>query len=245
MTTGNSDRPEEMGAFFDARAAGYDEHMRKTIPEFDAFYDAVAGCLPATDEALAILDLGIGTGAEVVPLLERAPNATITGIDLSAEMLTRLRSKHASRLDRLDLRQASYQDVDFGASSYDAVVSVMALHHHTESDKLALYRRIRRALRPGDRFVNGDYIVPEKEVAEHAAALRSAMGSMAGTLPEKMTEAVFAGTYHVDIPLSLDREIDLLERAGFASIAAVHRTSHAAVLVAEAADETHPTGTAG
>jgi len=229
----NAERPEEMVSFFDARAAGYDEHMRETIPDFDAFYVAVAGAVPRTDAPIEILDLGIGTGAEIEPLLARTPNACIVGVDVSGEMLALLRAKHASRLSRIDLVHASYQDIDFGDSTYDAVVSVMTLHHHTASDKLALYRRIRAALKPGGRFVNGDYIVSPDEAAEHVTGFRQAMGAMAGSLPEAMTEEAFAGTYHVDIPLSLDREIDLLTRAGFIEIEVVHRTPHAAAIVAE------------
>jgi hypothetical protein len=43
----DNETPEEMAAFFDARAAGYDDHMRHEVfpgPTFEQFYQAV--CSP-------------------------------------------------------------------------------------------------------------------------------------------------------------------------------------------------------
>jgi len=147
-----------MADFFDARVDGYDEHMRANVETFDAFYEAIGAACPRTDASIEVLDLGIGTGLELGPLFARAPGARVTGIDVSAGMLARLRAKYADRIDQLCLVQASFLDVDLRREAYDLVVSSMALHHWLAEKKLGFYRRIFDALRPGGRFVNGDYV---------------------------------------------------------------------------------------
>lgn len=83
------ERPEAMADFFDARAAGYDNHMRGYIfteTTFVQFYQAVAAPIAETDQPIRILDLGCGTGLEIETILRRAPNALITGVGVSSKM---------------------------------------------------------------------------------------------------------------------------------------------------------------
>ena len=55
---------EKMDAFFEARLAGYEEHMLNNIESAVEFYPFTADCLPDIPEA-KILDLGCGTGLEL------------------------------------------------------------------------------------------------------------------------------------------------------------------------------------
>ena len=88
MSVESEEKTEELAAFFDARAAGYDEHMRDNIfPDtFTQFYPAISLPIEETAEPLHILDLGCGTGLEIEALLHRVPNASITGVDVSEKM---------------------------------------------------------------------------------------------------------------------------------------------------------------
>ena len=216
-------QPEPMGEFFDRRAEGYDEHMRRSVESFDAFYDAVADAVDATDAPVRILDLGVGTGLEVERILERAPNAQVTGVDLSTGMLTRLKRKLATRLSQIRLVHDSFLGFEFGDAVYDAVVSVMALHHWLPDVKRQLYRRIYVALRPGGRFVNGDYIVD-------ADTLRR----MKGTSFRIVAPSGHDGDtpHHIDIPLPFEVESALLRDVGFTEITVPFATTTACVLVA-------------
>ena len=81
-----SEIPEEMAAFFDARAAGYDDHMRDNVftdTTFAQFYQAVSAPIEETHEPLKILDLGCGTGLEIEALFQ--PLARRTGFALAYE----------------------------------------------------------------------------------------------------------------------------------------------------------------
>jgi tRNA (cmo5U34)-methyltransferase len=141
---------EGMAEFFDARVATYDDHMREIAEDFDGYYGAIAEALPATDAPVSILDLGIGTGLELALLFRRLPNARVTGIDLSAKMLAELRRKHEDRAGQIRTIRSSFLELDLGAGIYAHAVSSMALHHHLFDEKVALYRRIRRACLPGE-----------------------------------------------------------------------------------------------
>jgi tRNA (cmo5U34)-methyltransferase len=215
-----------MGAFFDHRAAGYDAHMQRSVVSFEAFYAAVAQPIPRTQTVLHVLDVGCGTGLELDPIFGRAPNVRITGIDLSEGMLAALRGKFAARMDQITLTQGSYLDTPFGEGGYDYAVSVMTLHHLLPPRKALLYTKIRRALKPGGGYIEGDYVVSKAEEERLTNAFRQTADS-AGPGAE-------AGAYHLDIPLALETQRRLLLEAGFAGVEVIWHEGEAAVYVARA-----------
>ena len=226
MSSESSDGPEKMAAFFDARAAGYDAHMQRSVASFEDFYAAVAQPIPRTQRALRILDIGCGTGLELDPIFERAPNARVTGIDLSERMLAALREKYAARMDRITLIQGSYLETPFEEGGYDYAVSVMTLHHLLPPRRALLYAKIRHALKLGGSYVEGDYVVSKAEEERLINALRRKADS-AGPGGE-------AGAYHVDIPLALETQRRLLIEAGFAGVEVIWHEGEAAVYVVQA-----------
>ncbi len=78
---------EEMRSFFNLRAEGYEKHMEDAINSFEEYYKLVSSTLKYTEEVIEILDLGCGTGLELEEIFNKAPNARVTCIDLSEEML--------------------------------------------------------------------------------------------------------------------------------------------------------------
>lgn len=207
---------ERMEQFFNVRAAGYDDHMRAHVERFEAFYAAVAEAVPRSKQEIDLLDLGIGTGLELPAILRRLPNARITGIDVSCEMLRQLHGKYPKR--ELRLIEGSFTQIDLGRSEADVVVSTMALHHWLPEAKASIYRRIAEVLRPGGCFVNGDYIERFEESNRRIEAYlsRSDLGRE---------------LHHFDLPLTVEDEIQLLQNAGLGRIRIPYRTSRAAVFV--------------
>ena len=209
--------PERMADFFDSRAQGYEAHMERSVASFDRFYAAIASPVPKTQERLSILDVGCGTGLELEAILSRAPNAVVTGIDVSARMLDKLRERYERRSEQLHLIQGSYLEVPLGESRYDYAVAVMTLHHLLPTRKLELYRRIRRALKREGGYVEGDWVVsPEEE-----EGYRSRYEELVLTLSRERAierEAPDEGSYHIDVPLSLETETRLLVEAGYNTV---------------------------
>ena len=132
---------EDMNGFFAARVDTYEAHMSV----WDKAYGRVAELTPG--DCGPLLDLGCGTGLELDRIFARWPELAVTGVDLCAAMLEKLRAKHAGR--RLELRCADYLAMDLGAEQYGAVVSVESLHHFTPEQKLELYKKI--SCRPAAR----------------------------------------------------------------------------------------------
>jgi tRNA (cmo5U34)-methyltransferase len=212
-----------MAEFFDRRAASYDEHMRRSVAEFSDFYRNVAKPIRRTEEPIAILDLGCGTGLELAFIFEKAPNARITGVDLSREMLAKLSEKHRDKGEQITLVRASFLDFEIGEERWDYIVSVMAMHHLTRGEKLRLYRAIHKGLKPGGLYIEGDYVVTEEEEEESLKRYAE--------FRRKYPEAA-NGAYHIDIPFSPGTQVRLLLAAGFAEAEVGWNNGKAAVFVA-------------
>lgn len=218
-----TDRPEEMAEFFNQRSNGYDQHMEENVAGFGDFYHQVAKPLPETKQELRILDLGCGTGLELEGVFQRAPNAQITAVDLSPGMLAELERKYSSRLGQIELIQGSYLDLDLPGERFDFVISVMSLHHLLPEIKLALYGSIFTTLKIGGSYIEGDYLVSEPKMLE----LRERYHQWLAHSPHSDP-----GEYHLDIPLTVSLQQELLKTAGFADSRVIWQQDEAAVITA-------------
>lgn len=87
--------------------------------------ETVAGRIEAPAR---ILEIGCGTGRNLVALAEAFPSAKITGLDLSADMLDRARAKIAPFADRIDLLHRPYDGpVADDGGKFDLIVISYAL----------------------------------------------------------------------------------------------------------------------
>jgi tRNA (cmo5U34)-methyltransferase len=187
-------RAAEMKEFFDRKTDGYDDVHAKFAATKKLLTD---GLEEGTER---ILDLGGGTGLELIPLFERFPEAEVTVIDVSPNMLEALGSRPFA--DRVKAVCGDFFETDFG-EGWDAVISTSALHHFTPEDKQLLYRRIFDCLKPGGRFLNSDKIVFNRQ--EEAYCFAEYAGD-----PKKYA--------HIDTPLAPSSEVAILENAGFRRI---------------------------
>jgi len=214
------DRPEKMEEFFDVRAESYDEHMAEYVDDYEGFYSSIAGAINETDKRIKILDLGCGTGLELEYIFERVPNALVTGIDLSQEMLAKLLNKYRDKSAQIEVISSSYFDIDFQTREYDYIVSVMSLHHFLPEVKLSLYKKIWTALKPGGIYIEGDYVVSEEKEVEMLADYK-----------EQLQENKFLQKelFHLDIPFSIKTQQRLFEKAGFIDFELVFEGDEAGV----------------
>lgn len=213
---------EYMGAFFDTRVDGYEEHMMQYVDGADRYYEVTAQMLPLRP-GMKLLDLGCGTGLELEAIFRLMPQAEVTGIDLSAKMLERLKAKFPDRT--LTLRQGSYFDLPLGEGAFDAVVSVQSLHHFAPERKRGLFERIRRALRPGGFFVLTDFVAPDDATEAQAFAEYAALNDQE------------PGVYHFDTPLTAEHDMALMVQAGLAGPALRWREKNTAVMTAKRGNE--------
>ena len=120
---GERDTPvEEMSSFFAHRL---DQYEGVHLAHWAAEYEALADYLP--DGLSTLLDIGCGTGLELASLLRRFPDLRVTGIDLSAPMLEKLRQNYPS--SQVEIICADYFSYPFEGRQYDAALSFETLHH--------------------------------------------------------------------------------------------------------------------
>ncbi|MBO4702201.1 MAG: class I SAM-dependent methyltransferase [Lachnospiraceae bacterium] len=198
---------EKMDDFFTARVDGYDEHMKSNIEGASKFYNFTAALLPMEKDK-SILDLGCGTGLELEELFQMNPYAKVTGIDLTEAMLETLKAKFPDK--DITTVCGSYFEVPFGEEVFDATVSVESLHHFTKEQKLPLYKKLNKALKPGGYFILTDYFAEseEEEVFYGQELIRIRK-------EQELPDGVF---YHYDTPLTVEHEKEALLEAGFARV---------------------------
>ena len=198
---------EKMSDFFEARLAGYDEHMRNDIESASEFYPFTAKQLPSDDNS-AILDLGCGTGLELEEYYKICPSAKVTGIDLSEGMLAALQNKF---LDKdITLIVGSYFDVPLGENVFDAAVSVESLHHFTKAEKEPLYAKLRSALKENGYFILTDYFALSAEEERMHCKNFTLLKAEQGIDDDEF--------YHYDTPLTVEHEKEALLEAGFSKV---------------------------
>lgn len=142
----------------DRWAAGYDAASLTSSYvyrlEREAFADWVIDQLRSggvEPSEASILDAGCGTGA-LIEMLARRGAGSLTGLDLSPEMLERGRARH--------LRQAEWIEGDIGEAglrgrSFEAVTAVFTMHHL--SDPADLFHLAASVLSPGGRLLLLEY----------------------------------------------------------------------------------------
>lgn len=185
---------EKNKIFFDNKIDEYDkthEVFMKTKNELTKNLD---------DNVNNILDLGAGTGLELIELYKKHPMVKVTAIDISPKMLERLKERDFS--SNVKTICGNFFKVDFG-NNYDAVISTSALHHFLMKDKLILYKKIYDSLKNGGVFLNSDKIV--------------------NTNQEEIDAINYYNEFieikpHVDTPLSIEHETLILEKANFKDI---------------------------
>jgi ubiquinone/menaquinone biosynthesis C-methylase UbiE len=103
--------------------------------------------------ASRILDLGCGTGAMAIGLLDALPAVTVVGVDGDPEVLGRARAKAAAAGVRLELLQAMADRLPLPDASFDCVMSTLVFHHLPPQVKRDALAEARRVLVPGGRML--------------------------------------------------------------------------------------------
>ena len=189
-------RSDEMRNFFNKVVdIDYDEKHSKML----AAKEKIVDFLPKDIEK--IIDLGAGTGLQLIKLYKVFPNVKTTAIDISDGMLKKLEERHIS--DNITIINQSFFEYEFG-KDIDAVISTQALHHFDSSDKRTLYRKVYECLREHGVFVIEDYFAINDDAERQGF--------------EDYKNLVKGIDSHYDTPLTIPHEIDILKSVGFSDV---------------------------
>ena len=142
-----------MSAQFHSKAATYLEAIRADVPRYDELQDQAVAAIPFAPNR--VLELGIGTGETTKRILAAHPDAQITGLDSSPEMVFRAR-------ELLEDVQLARMEDPLPDGPWDLVISVLSVHHLTDDQKQLLFRRVREQSKA---LVLGDVVKAEVQVA--------------------------------------------------------------------------------
>lgn len=94
------------------------------------------------------LEIGIGTGRN---LAYYPRDVTLTGVDVSQQMLSIANARAQALGQGVELHRASADDLDFPGASFDSVVGTLVLC--SVPDDRAVLAEVARLLRPGGRLI--------------------------------------------------------------------------------------------
>lgn len=132
--------------------------------ECDAYLENALSGIPEHFSG-KLLEVPAGTGILTMPLYRTLPEADITCLDYSADMMGQAQEK----ANRLHLKNVTFQQGDVGTlpftdGEFDIVLSLNGFH--TFPDKEAAYREVFRVLRAGGTFCGCFYVMGEHKRAD-------------------------------------------------------------------------------
>ena len=122
-------------------------------------YNYLERALSGVPEGFAgkLLEVPVGTGVLTMPVYRGLPDADITCLDYSPDMMSaaRARAEHMG-IENVRFIQGDVGALPFGDASFDVVLSLNGFHAFP--DKEAAWRETFRVLRPGGTFCGCFYI---------------------------------------------------------------------------------------
>ena len=160
-----SERPEEDFIFPTGRDWAIDlQYPRELARVPDAAAESFAGVAnPFALGSLApgehVLDVGSGAGMDSLVAAQMvAPSGSVTGIDMTPEMLAKARTAaDEMAVDNVEFVSGEAEEIPFDDETFDVVISNGVID--LVPDKDAVYGEIFRVLRPGGRIQIADVTI--------------------------------------------------------------------------------------
>lgn len=205
--------PEE---FYDDLSPRYDEAILRCVPRYSEMLWAVLRYIPGDIEPKRILDLGVGSGNLSAAVLDRYPEAVVTGVDVSRKMLALARRRLPT--ERLRLVQRDFRRLGFEDAFFDLVVSSISIHHIDDDEKGALFRELHRLLRPGGVLAYSDQFrgATDETYAKHIERWREESFALGASEDEWTSWMAHQDDHDHHAPLA--DQMTWLREAGFIEI---------------------------
>ena len=127
--------------------------------ENDAYLEKAMAGIPENFSG-KLLEVPVGTGILTMPLYQTLPQADITCLDYSPDMMGQAQQKaERLHLENVTFRQGDVGALPFADGAFDIVLSLNGFHAFP--DKEAAYRELFRVLRPGGTFCGCFYVAGE------------------------------------------------------------------------------------
>jgi tRNA (cmo5U34)-methyltransferase len=212
---------EHIRQAFNKFAQDYDAQREYIIPEMRQYYGAAVWAMETSAPEPAILDVGAGTGLLSAFLLEKFPEARLTLMDISENMLDMARKRFATR-PGTEYIICDYSRSDLGGP-YDIICSALSIHHLSPEDKRLLFTRIFTALKPGGMFVNADQAEGETPYFRQRYLEYWNDFLKNGPMTEEQHAEILKRRDTLDRNDKLTDQLSWLAKAGFSDVDVVYR----------------------
>lgn len=127
--------------------------------ENDAYLEKAMAGIPENFSG-KLLEVPVGTGILTMPLYQTLPQANITCLDYSSDMMGQAQEKaERLHLENVTFRQGDVGALPFADGAFDIVLSLNGFHAFP--DKEAAYREVFRVLKSGGTFCGCFYVAGE------------------------------------------------------------------------------------
>ncbi|MGB0909140.1 MAG: class I SAM-dependent methyltransferase [Nitrospirales bacterium] len=203
--------------FFDSIVEGYDQAIELCVPRYDEMLWAIVYYLPSGWKPLNILELGCGSGNLSELVAKMFPRANLCLIDQSEKFLSSCRSR-LQKYKTIEYIHADFSEMKFEPSTFDLVVSSIAIHHLLDTEKFNMFNNIHRWLRPGgvlafsDQYAGATNDLYQKHIKQwKQEAIDQGLGQ------KKWKQWMDHQKEH-DCHVPLHTQIQWLQRIGYASV---------------------------
>jgi tRNA (cmo5U34)-methyltransferase len=150
-------------------------------------------------------------------VLDRFPNATAVGLDISEPMMDVGRQRMAQYGNRFSYHVGDFAEGSLPADlprTFDAAVASASIHHLPSEAKQALYREVFAHLNPGGCFFNVDQVVPVDESARlfYRSRREAERASRPAPPPTEPSAHTVLTHHHIE---TVPAQIGMLQAAGF------------------------------
>ncbi|MBN1431535.1 MAG: class I SAM-dependent methyltransferase [Methanomicrobiaceae archaeon] len=146
---------------FNENAEKYESLIKKIVTNHDIFFNTVVDLVPGDN--VEILELGSGTGYLTEKILAGNPNASITCIDMTPEMIGIAMEKES--LKEVDFIEGDFRKV-WPDKKFDVILSTLCFHHLNDADRKEIIKKIHESLIDNGIFINGDVFKPDDAFIE-------------------------------------------------------------------------------
>ena len=217
---------------FSENVDDYDTVADKVVMKDAELHECLVNSIPFnSDKELNILDLGSGTGHGMLIMLEKFPNAKVTGIDFSNKMIAASREKLKDFSGRIGLIEKDFNEIEFD-KKYDVIVSAITIHNSTHEQKAKLFKKIFDSLNEGGIFINGDFI--EGESPEMNNQYKGIYGDyIEKNLSGDESKVWLKHAFEEDMPMKLSEQFKILKGLGFKDAKLVWQFNNEAIYIAK------------
>lgn len=215
---------------FNEIASKYDKQRQLLIPCYNDFYNLPLEVINYSGEFPAVLDIGSGTGLFSSFLLKKYPNAKITMIDLSEDMM-KIAKERFKQYHDFNYIVNDYSDYIF-EQKFDIIISSLSIHHLNHENKRKLYHKCYELLNDNGCFINADQVSSTSEYIESVNLNALHEYHKNSSLNERDVEMAYDRMKY-DNPATLFNQLKWLTESGFKHVDCVYKYYQFCVLFAQ------------